>query len=205
MAWVRLNDQSRALARGLVCLALGLGVSQPAMGQVEEIPVPAQVQLPLLLKVLSYDRNLTQRFGEEIVIGVLFQERYRVSFEFEVELMREARSSSVRTVNELPFRLVPLNLNRIADLDAAVSEHEIDVLYVCPVRALDLGALIDLARTRKISTLAALPEYVEKGLAVGIGIRAERPLIFINLSASVAEGAGFSSRLLRLKVVEIVE
>ena len=43
-----------------------------------------------------------------------------------------------------------------------------------------------------------MPEYVEEGIAVGIGLRNMRPLILINLEAARAEGAAFSSQLLSL-------
>lgn len=52
-------------------------------------------------------------------------------------------------------------------------------------------------------TFTGVPKYVEQGIAVGIGIQDRKPKIHINLSASKAEGAEFSSQL--LKLAEIVD
>ena len=43
-----------------------------------------------------------------------------------------------------------------------------------------------------------MPEYVEAGVSVGIGIRRDRPLIIVNLAQARAEGTAFSSQLLAL-------
>ena len=63
--------------------------------------------------------------------------------------------------------------------------------------------IIDISRREKIITLTGVPEYVNMGLAVGIDIRENRPQIVINMSAAKAEGADFSSQLLKLsKIVD---
>ena len=51
---------------------------------------------------------------------------------------------------------------------------------------------------RRFRTITGVPEYVDQGLAVGIGIRRDRPLIIVNLEQARAEGAAFSSQLLAL-------
>ena len=43
-----------------------------------------------------------------------------------------------------------------------------------------------------------VPVFVEDGLAVGIAMKGNRPLVVINLTASKAEGADFSSQLLHI-------
>ena len=55
-----------------------------------------------------------------------------------------------------------------------------------------------IGRFRRFRTITGVPEYVDQGLAVGIGIRRDRPLIIVNLEQARAEGAAFSSQLLAL-------
>ena len=46
--------------------------------------------------------------------------------------------------------------------------------------------------------MTGVPEYVDQGVAVGVGIRKDRPLIIVNLEQARAEGSVFSSQLLAL-------
>jgi hypothetical protein len=69
---------------------------------------------------------------------------------------------------------------------------------VTPLRAADLRLLMAAARTSRITTVTGVPEYVETGLAIGIGVKGERPEIVINLTASRAEGADLDAQLLKL-------
>jgi hypothetical protein len=46
--------------------------------------------------------------------------------------------------------------------------------------------------------VTGVPEYVERGLAIGVGVKGERPEIVINLDASRAEGAELNAQVLRI-------
>jgi hypothetical protein len=50
-------------------------------------------------------------------------------------------------------------------------------------------------------TLTGMPEYVEAGVAIGIGERGGRPLIRVNLDASRAQGASLAAELLAISDV----
>ncbi|MCK4591646.1 MAG: YfiR family protein, partial [Candidatus Latescibacteria bacterium] len=83
----------------------------------------------------------------------------------------------------------------------AVSRNNIDILYVAPLRALGVKTITGVSRAKRILTLTGVPDYVESGLAVGIGIKGEKPRVIINSPAAKAEGADFSSQLLKLAKV----
>jgi hypothetical protein len=84
------------------------------------------------------------------------------------------------------------------DVEAAVVREGIRVLYVAPLRAVAIEEIIAISRARKITTLTGVPEFVEKGIALGVALRAERPLILVHLASARAEGADFNSQLLKL-------
>ena len=160
--------------------------------------VPMDVQYPLFLKILTFDRNLPKRAGTEIVIGVLFQERVRQSWLAKDEFMRAVKKSAIKRIHDRPVQAVPIAYDRIPSLPEALANHEIDVLYVAPLRAADLEEIVQVVRSRKILTLTGIPEYVEGGLSIGIGLDGDSPEILVNLSASRAEGANLHAQLLRL-------
>ena len=78
-----------------------------------------------------------------------------------------------------------------------------DVVYVTPLRGVELHPLVRTARAAGMTTFTGVPLYVEQGVALSIGIVRERPQIIVNLAATRAEGSDFTSQLLRLcKVIE---
>jgi hypothetical protein len=160
------------------------------------------LQYSLFLKILTFDRNLKARAGEEIVIGIVYQKNFRESLNIKEEITKVINESLTQKIEDIPIRQVPINLNN-TDLDSAVSQMKIDILYLTPLRAVKIEDITKVSRTKQLTTLTGVPDYVESGLAVGIGTKGDKPLIIINLPASKKEGADFSSQLLRLaKIVE---
>jgi len=150
--------------------------------------VPTDVQLAVFQNIWKLDRN----FRAPVKMAVLYQETHHASVTVKNEVM------AVVATKKLPILCVPLVAETQQQLLKAMAETDANVIYVAPVRALDIGAIATIARKRHIRTITGVPEYVEAGLAVGIGLRKNRPLIIVNLSASRAEGADFTAQLLGL-------
>ena len=163
-----------------------------------QMPLPVKDQMPLFLKILTYDKNLPQR-GDEIVIGVLYQERFRESLLAKNELMEVMKQ--YKTVSGHPIRLAPLALDGRTSLAAALDDLRINVFYVSPLRAFDLDAITEVSRDREIVTLTGIPAYLDAGLSVSLDVKGGKPQILINLPASEAEGADFHSQLLKVAKV----
>lgn len=174
----------------LLCCGVG--------SHVEEMPLPVKDQMPLFLKILSYDKNLPHR-GDEIVIGVMYQERFRSSILAKDEVMEVMQS--FEAVSGRSIRLVPLAIDENTALDERLDDPAINVFYVAPLRAFDLQKLTDVSRTREIITLTGVPAYLDAGLSVSLDVKGGKPLILINLPASEAEGADFHSQLLKFAQV----
>jgi hypothetical protein len=168
----------------------------------QEMAVPVGVQHTLLMKVLAFDRALQARCGDEIIIGVLYQSKYRPSLLAKDELMSIAEAS-MQKINNIVVRWRPIDISETGDLRASLTKHHVDILYVAPVRSVDIDVITSVCRASHILTLTGVSEFVEAGLAVGIGIKGKRPQIEINLAAAKAVGADFTSQL--LKVAKIVE
>jgi hypothetical protein len=88
-------------------------------------------------------------------------------------------------------------------LRLALIHERTDVVYLTPVRGVELDPITSAARAGGMTTFTGVPLYVEQGLALSVGIVRERPQIIVNLPATRAEGSDFTSQLLRLcKVIE---
>ena len=181
-----------------ITLALTLVLCMGLQSNRQEMPLPVKDQMPLFLKILSYDKNLSDR-GDEIVIGVLYQERYRASLLAKDEVLTVMKQ--FETVSGHPIRLVPIDLDAQDALRTRLEEKDVNIVYVAPLRAFDLQRLTSLSRSHSILTLTGVPNYLGEGLSVSLDVQRNKPLILINLPASEAEGAKFHSQLLKFAQV----
>ena len=179
--------------RRILCGALLCTAATSLIG--EEMVVPMDVQVALFTKIWKLDR--TFKPGPAVRVAVIYQEEYRPSANAAAQLLAAIRAANLRIACTL------VDLDEQATVAERIPRKDIDVLYVMPLRAINVGAIAGISRAHGIRTITAVPHYVSDGLAVGIGLLKQRPLIIINLRASRAEGSEFTSQLLTLsRVIE---
>ena len=176
--------------------AVAVGVvyaSTPAVAHAQDMDVPVQIQVALFLKVLTFDRNLVISPASEIVVAVVFQSGYRSSVNAKNVAMAALQASG----NSRKVRAIAIDLDR-ETLIAALPRYRPSVLYVAPLRAVEIGDLATTARNANVTTVTGVPQYVALGLAISVRLQGERPKLVINAEAAKAEGADFSAELLKL-------
>jgi hypothetical protein len=183
----------------VLCLICWMGLS---LISAQNMAVPVHVQYELLMKVLSYDRAIQAREGAELRVGVLYQSKVRASLQAQEEFVAAGHARPV-LIGTKKVSFVPLDQSELGDLGAIIDRKWIDILYVAPLRVTGIAAITSLSRASRVLTLTGVPAFVEHGLAVGISVKGKRPQIVINLAAAKAEGADFTSQL--LKVAKIIE
>ena len=165
---------------------------------------PAEIQIPLLYKILTFDRKLGDRApGDDIVIAIVFQTGYRASVVARDQVEDTVKRLRDSTISGHPVHWVAVELNDVESLRLSLIHHRVDVIYVTPLRGVELDPIKVAARAAGVTTFTGVPGYVERGLALGVGIARERPQIIVNLGAARAEGSDFTSQLLRVsRVIE---
>jgi hypothetical protein len=198
--------QQRGLAhktRILVTLAAAMAIGMPAgQGVIAQEPaVPVGVHLGLMLKTLSFDRKFAPYSENMARIGVLFQKSFRMS----IDVSNQAAAYLGDTANQeaagrrISVALLPYDTP--AQLDSALVSDSLDVLYIAPLRSVDVSEIVAATRARHVLTMTGVPSLVPEGVSVGVGVRGGKPELLINQTAALAEGADFSSQLLRLAKV----
>jgi hypothetical protein len=185
--------------RALVILTASTALLHPFALTAQEMDVPVAIQVSILLKVISFDRQLHVRAPREMVVGVVFQSGSRTSVNAKDEVMQvmQALQSAKGTVDGLPIRAVAIDLDKenLAELSRSrVMTH----LYVTPLRAMDVRTIAALAREMHLATMTGVARYLVDGLGLGVGLRAGRPRILVNLEASRLEGVELSAEVLKL-------
>jgi hypothetical protein len=173
------------------------------MVHAQEMSVPVNIQASLILKILTYDRNFNLPAGNNLVIGVVYQGRFRASLDVKDEFLKSTGEMGALQAARYSIRCVPIDLDAEDDVSDLLISEKIRVLYVAPLRSVSLADIVSAAREHHVNSCTGVPEYVDAGLAVGLGTKGEKPLILINRKAAKLEGSDFSSQLLKLaKVIE---
>lgn len=179
----------RIAVSGLLLCAMGFPLNA------EDVLVPMDVQIALFAKIWKLDR--TFKPGTTVKVGVIYQRKYRPSGNVANQLL-----AAIQATN-LPIDCTLIDLDEQATIRQRIPSNGFDVFYVTPLRAIDVRTIAEISRMNRIKTITGVPAYVSDGLAVGIGLLNQRPLIIVNLRAARAEGSEFSSQLLKLsRVIE---
>jgi len=168
--------------------------------QAQEIAVPIEVQYPLFLKILTFDRNFKNRVGDEIKLGIVFQSKFRGSNSIKDRFVQVMNEYLIKSVEGIQINQILIDINKV-NLEGFIARNEVDILYITPVRAFGINQITRVSRKENVLTITGIPDYVESGIAVGIGMKGNKPRIIINLPASKNEGCDFSSQLLKLAKV----
>ncbi len=183
------------LTAPLVLSALAVLLLSAAPVDAVDMEVPVGRQVPLLTRVLAFDRSLEG--SGPLVVALVYQERNRES-----RAARDAFEAALRgqalAVHGRPVRVAPVAVTSVSGLAGRLHQAGADAAYVAPLRGLDAGAVGRAASGAGVLSLTGVREYVSGGVAVGVGLRGGRPEILINRRAARAAGADLSARLLQL-------
>ncbi len=162
-----------------------------------------EFQLPILLKILTYDRNFEKKVGDKLVIGIVYDSKDDDSKEVKEKASDVLDGLSEKTVKNVPFSYVDVDYCSKEFLESSVKSKEIDVLYIAPGRSWYLKSILQISQKHEILTMSGITDYVKKGVSVGIGAKEKKPEIWINLESARAEGSDFDAKLLKLcKVIK---
>jgi len=174
----------------------------PTFIAAQEMPVPVEFQIPLLSRILAFDRNFQTHSEDEIVVAIVYQSQFRASNNANQEVLDAVKTRNWWWANGLPMRCVSVNLSPGRNLREQLTASGADVIYVAPLRAVDIASITAVSRDLDVLTYTGVPEYVRGGVGVGLDLKANRPLIVVNLDGTREEGSAFSSELLKLARIE---
>ena len=201
MGRARHHTWPRRCGRGLLAAVIAGLLCTSAAGT-EPMPFKPDVQIALLLKILTYDRSFSVKNKSGVKIGVVFVAADPESVGVKDEILKTLALVADRTIKNVPIKAVALEYKDAKSLAATVRSEGINVFYIAPGNAASLQELLRMSHTRGITTATGVPEYVQRGVAIGIGIKADKkPDILINLPSSRQEGSEFDASLLRIATV----
>jgi hypothetical protein len=188
-----------SLVRAVVAAALVLAIGVPV--HAEPMPLSPDLQLPIILRILVYDRHFESRFGAELTLGVVYEPADPESVKAANDVAEYMYRVRGKTVKGLSVRYFLLEYSSPESLDRSITTRGVDVLYVAPGNAKNLAGITRVSQEKGVTTTTGIPDYVRGGVAVGLGVSQDRPQILINLPSARAEGAEFDASLLRISTI----
>src|SRR5215813_3012517 len=113
----------------------------------ESMALSADVQVPLLLKILTYDRQLEAKAGADLVIGIVHDPTDKDSAKAADEIASTLYKFAGKTVKKLPIKYFLIEYTKAAELESFVKAKSINMLYVTPGVARALPDIIRLSQT----------------------------------------------------------
>ena len=161
--------------------------------------VPADAQATLVLRILAFDRKLSERAQGTVKIAILFREGDSSGEEIASALETLARKNSV---SGMPVKAVRMPFTGPHRLDGELSRAGVAAAYLGPGLEESIPAITKLAQAKRILTFTATRSYMDGGASVALVRREAKVGIVVHLANSRAEGADLDSGLLR--IAEIV-
>jgi hypothetical protein len=192
---------SRAALRALVT-AVAVVCGLVAGGRVAWAQLEVGREAALVMRILTYDRNLAARAHGQVGVLVVYRRGDRAS--------ESARAAMVGDLQQLAQRVT------VAQMRASVGDHAYSTpdglltaarnahavaLYVCPGLQNETAGIANASRRAAALTITSDASQARTGLSVGVVRRSDGIGLLINLQASQAEGARLDAALLRIAEV----
>jgi len=179
----------------ILFIALSLNLSY---GQ--RIKAPLAVQLKLIPKVLSLDKNFISRKEDQFNLAVLYSSLQRNSSKTKNEF-NDAIKKKNMFVKTTKINISFIDIAKTPNIEKYLNDNKIDVVYITPLRGVDINSIAKTCKNEKALTVTGVLEFMQNEISVSFDIKDKKLQIIINNTAAKLEGTNFSSRLLRIAKV----
>ena len=163
------------------------------------INLPVDNQLKILEKIIPFNKDFKPE-QKEINILVLYQNGFRTSqlIKNDIEKYQKVKRTENNKINYVYY-----SFNDLDEFQKIIHKNKINIIYIAPLRAVDLNEILAVTKKNKIMSFTGVVEYMEFGVSVVLDIKGDKPEIIINRQSAKDEGVDFSSQLLKLaRIIE---
>ncbi len=168
----------------------------------EEVSVPISLQVDLLLKVASYDKNLTQRARDRVRVAVVSKPDDADSGRYAAQALKAL--SEVEDVAGMPVEPLSLLYTDAAALARFTQESGVAILYVTPgFGEAEMDAVARALDGLNVLSAGALARYTSRGVVLGFDLAGGKPKLLVHLERAKRQHVVLSSSVLKLmRVIE---
>jgi len=180
----------------LIALALCFGARS---SRAQTAGVPAELQAQLLSKLSVYDRNFAARAGDVALVLILVKsgsaKSTRSGATIKAALAQLDRFGGLRHEEQVvPFESA-------AALASLCRSKRAAVVYVTPGLDNEIDAIKSSLAGVDVLSVAAVPEYVPRGIVVGFEVVSGKPKLSIHIGQARQQRVDFKADVLKLMKV----
>ena len=165
---------------------------------------PLDLQAKLLLTALTYDKNMEKRANGKLDIGILYFPWIEKSKQDALNFSTTLKTFKDKKIGGRIFEIFLFTYDGDAGLKKRIEENHIDVLFIAGGKKDMVKEVIRITQLKQILSATSKADHVTScGVSLAVGLKENKPKIFLNFSSSKAEGCDFSAKFLR--IVEIVD
>lgn len=179
--------------------ALGLVVLRVRDGRADDVALPAPKQMELLAKVADYDRNFRERAGPRPHIVIL--EKNSDGDSVRTATQMQAALSHIDAVGGAPHDDVVETYGGAPALADECRVRHVAVVIVTPGFRDDVEAIRAALDGVDVLTVAAVADYVPKGIVLGFDLVGGHPKMLVHLAQARRQHVAFTADVLKLMQV----
>ena len=172
--------KNRGFGVNILCFCLLFLLTGASRLPAEDLyTAPPKIQAGLFLKLLGFNKGIAS--GGDISIHVVASPEFAAAMKKAVgKAVGKGRLSSVTEGNS-----VPTEKPTVIYVGDSSKTHEV----------------ISYTRANKILSITGLPDQVNNGITLGVGVLGGKPKIMLNISSSKEEGVDWNPALLKIASV----
>jgi hypothetical protein len=175
-------------------MLLALAIARPSGA--EDVAVPIGLQAELLAKVAAYDKNFTERAGDRAQVLILVRpgnaDSERVAAHMQTAL------GGITHVGGLPHDETLVTWTNGAALAQQCKAKRAAILYITPGFAGDVGDIRAALDGVAVLSVAAVADYVPKGIVLGFDLVSGKPKLLVNLTQAKRQSVAFKAEVLKM-------
>jgi hypothetical protein len=168
----------------------------------EDVSVPIPLQMDLLLKVASYDKNLKQRAHDRVRVAVLIRQDDADSGRSAAQALKALAETD--DVDGLPLERISMTYTDGPTLTRLTHDSNVSILYVTPgFSESEIDAMARALDGVSVLSAGAVAKYTLRGVVIGFDLAGGKPKLLVNLERAKRQSVELSSSVLKLmRVVE---
>ena len=117
------------------------------------------------------------------------------------QVINIAKELESKVGSNYQFEFEGININKSDDIRDFIKTGNYDVVYIAPLRSVNVENLANILRQNKILALTGIAEYIIYAIPFIVDLDDNKPRLIIDLNNSKLSGADFNVSLLKLAKV----
>ena len=163
--------------------------------------VPADIQAAIFVRVLESDSGFEPRSDRAATIGLLFSSVNMDSRQQNMAIIRAFAALEGQSLGGRSVRLAYRAYRDEEDLSSWGAREQVDILYVGEGLADQLATIREWCLANKVISVTPVPDFVERGLAIGVGAHKNKARLIVNLPVTESLGMRLSPEVVQLAKV----